>query len=306
MSSHEPVSIRINGKRQLAKRDRLKARSELAASLDEAAIRYDEQSEKPHEVNVYERTYETKPARKRYSHFKPFLIAAASATVVGILFGFVMLNIISDLDQSQVSEPVSLSAPVTNVSEGTDDISSMSEENQREQTVSLSSFTFPSLAAYVVQVGIFSTEEQAKVIKTNLKEQGFSAFIWEKGGKYYTFAGLSSTEKGAEQTAQLLKTSGVETYVKEWKVAGMQKETTSSEEEWIKNGVHLFQEHVTTVQDQKELSDYQQWLKSRPDRLSKNGKDFYGTVKLLFTESNQSRIETMFTFWKAYEQYLNG
>ncbi|TCT27134.1 sporulation related protein [Melghiribacillus thermohalophilus] len=302
MSSQRPVSITINGKRKVNEKDRIKAKSEVAASVEEAAIHYNEDEPETHEINIYERTYERKPLKRRYSHFKPFMIASISATVVGILFGLIMLKMIAEIGHSEATG--SAGDPSTQVLDQTGE-EKADHAQQNQQGSAMTESTFPEMAAYVVQTGIFSTKEQAETMKSSLADQGFSVSIWPKDGTYYTFVSLSNTKQDAEETAQTIQSKGFETYVKEWKVVGASVETTEQETSWMNQGISLFEDQLSHMNESDSISEFVQWLNRKPEQLSKRGQTFYESVRSSFENQDIDHTQKLFAFWMAYSDYLN-
>jgi N-acetylmuramoyl-L-alanine amidase len=73
----------------------------------------------------------------------------------------------------------------------------------------------PTGGLYYVQVGAFSSEDNAKEFAAKVEKDGFNTTIKNENGKYYVQCGAFSSEENAENLANLLKKEGYAVYIKQ-------------------------------------------------------------------------------------------
>lgn len=254
-----------------------------AASWSDAEVLPDsleEDQEAYHSVQEY---------RKRPPHPSRWKLvgSVASALVTGGMFGYIMLLLFNGGGMVPGSDPsVEEAVPVFKQSVGVDAISA--KENSVPVTV-IEAQVLPQ-TYYLLQYGVFSTPERALQAKEELLKAGIAA-----GGdtedQNRVYAGISPDREQAKLLSNQLKTQGVELYVRELELPGIEKAAYRGEGDKLTSFFQLSSSLVgklsglsstllgeggpSTVpaSDMKELNDlHQQWtqnITALPTGLSK-------------------------------------
>ncbi|PPQ45769.1 sporulation protein [Paenibacillus peoriae] len=254
-----------------------------AASWSDAEVLPDsleEDEEAYHSVQEY---------RKRPPHPSRWKLvgSVASALVTGGMFGYIMLLLFNGGGMVPGSDPsVEEAVPVFKESVGVDAISA--KENSVPVTVIEAQV--PPQTYYLLQYGVFSTPERALQAKEELLKAGIAA-----GGdtedQNRVYAGISPDREQAKLLSNQLKTQGVELYVRELELPGIEKAAYRGEGDKLTSFFQLSSSLVgklsrlsstllgeggpnrVPASDMKELNDlHQQWtqnITALPTGLSK-------------------------------------
>lgn len=176
-------------------------------------------------------------SNKSNRSIKPMLVAVISALLIGSMLGFIMIKMITNIDLNVKNDPVTANAGL-NDDENKDDT-----DDQTDLKVS----HIDKLNAYVLQVGVFSKIENAKEWENKFKEAGFKALIWERESQYFLLAGIAGTEEQARVMSTEMKDANFDVFVKEWETNKTEKEFTSEEEKWILSFVKYWNETVESL-----------------------------------------------------------
>lgn len=337
MDKHNKISVRINGEDTYLERDHegkekkvkaQKVKDELFVAKEEQASAIEEwmeeqekkkqtgEDEDEEEIPVIERSY---PSKKRSfslpSEMKQLLIAAASAILVGTVIGFIMIRIFGGIDGTADNAQPAMPALQT----GTAQNGEGTAAGGTAQAVA-----FPDVSAFVVQAGIFSTEEKAKTWSQNLSDKGLEGFIWPRDGQFYLFAGVASSKENGEKIATYLKDQGFETFVKEWHVASGERKVAQAEGKWIQSGMESWKGILpitTALMDtgggaiSDVTSKVKAWKQAIPNEASERtapiqeGFNQFGKAAETFQQNKSTQglwnMQTsMLSIWYAYEQYM--
>ena len=183
------IIIKVNGKEQ-------PYTTATSALLEWSSDDRDERYEKQNDSLQFET--DSKRYKKR-SPWRSFLLAIALAIVLGTSFGLFVLTII----------PTTESAPST---------VTLQQEQKEEGSVVQRTETF-----FVIQGGVFQTDEAAKAYIQKIKAQHRPS-VTVGTQPVYVFLGMALTKEEAKQLASLYEPLGIETYVKPWDVSLNEKE----------------------------------------------------------------------------------
>lgn len=144
--------------------------------------------------------------RRNFFHtFSSLLFSIAFAIGLGIAFGLILLNFISAKETPATTE--STTAPNTEA------------PTNQSNNGTTNPVIFPAFSTYIIQGGIFSNQEAANTLSTQLSEKGIpSEILMMDDGSYYVFLGLASTETEAKQLAGILKEKGAEVFTKPYEL----------------------------------------------------------------------------------------
>ncbi|KGX88076.1 SPOR domain-containing protein [Pontibacillus marinus] len=270
MDKGNKISVRINGEdTYLDRKEGSEAQKEVQLAQDEQASAIEdwmEEQEKQkknasndhdsnsNDISVLERTYPVKNNRFGVPKtIKRMIMAGASAVLIGVALGYMMLRIFAGMESPEASSSTAYQDDVTQQEaasgkETTNEDSStkgeaVTDKGNGGQAVAASktTMTFPTVSAFVVQAGIFSTKEKAEIMQSAIATKGFKTYVWPRDGQFYLFAGVAGSKAEAEEMATLLKAQEVEVYVKDWNVSGTEKNVAQPEGKWVQTGANEWQ-----------------------------------------------------------------
>ncbi len=197
------VTIKINGEPKLyaEKKDTPIISENAEAAAQESS---DESFDwvLPNEItpsSVPKKVKKIYPHQRRKIQLKTPIILAIVAVVVGTSLGLLVIQTITS--EQIVSEPVDqgvpAAAPVTEPTTPT-----TAEGNMTVQT-------------FLVQGGVFSTEESAKEVQALIHEKNLPAQLFQIDKNYYIFLGVAENLEGAKELALNYKTHDVDVFWKE-------------------------------------------------------------------------------------------
>ncbi|AZB43805.1 hypothetical protein CEF21_16655 [Bacillus sp. FJAT-42376] len=156
-----------------------------------------------------------KGGQDRLFPIKQFLFTVIVAVVLGISFGFIALNVISNDDMPAAAQPSEGGGEAAGTGTG-------SVQNGETPPAAANKGASGKMATFVVQNGKFSSRSSADQIADEMKGKGFAAVVREEGGAYFVYGGMGfSKEETASlsknyQTLQMEAWGGKQT---EWKIA---------------------------------------------------------------------------------------
>lgn len=216
------------------------------------------------------------------------------AVIVGTIFGMTMLKIVSP-DEMQADGSI----PSTGVS---------SENNSGAAANGGKEFQLPALTTYVVQAGIYSSEETALSEQERLRGQGLPAQAVDMSGigmegKYALFVSISGSINEAKKISQDLSAAGTETFAKEVSFSGKTiAGITAEEAKLLALSPQLFQT-MNSTEDSKEA--FEQLEKIDKEQLQNDKvKQIYGALTAAATEYKKITDKPDRETEKALQQYL--
>lgn len=198
MDKKDRVTIKINGqpKTYVEKKDEpIQMENDEAAAVESPDESFDWilpnemiPSSMPKKVNIHHK--KTFPI-----HLKVPIILAIAAVVVGTSLGLIVIRTITT--EHTVSEPVE-----PNTQQVVAPVKEPSTENRTVQ-------------AFLVQGGIFSTEESAQAVQAQVRDKNIPAEVFKVDNNYYIFLGAAETLDATKELALRYKTSNIAVYWKE-------------------------------------------------------------------------------------------
>ncbi|HZG71043.1 MAG TPA: hypothetical protein VEY51_05825 [Chondromyces sp.] len=138
------------------------------------------------------------------------MLVIASAMVIGILFGYGMIKVVTQ------KEPA---GPVTNVLQ--DETAPTKQDQPDGQAVppaenpsNAAAVTIPEFTTGIIQGGVFNTEESANKIQQTFKEQQIPAVRIQHEGQYLLVVGLAENLETAKLTGSAYKEQGADVFAK--------------------------------------------------------------------------------------------
>ncbi|MGG4491695.1 hypothetical protein [Metabacillus idriensis] len=130
--------------------------------------------------------------------FKQYAVTIILAIVLGVSFGFVALNFISNED---------LPAALQQAGAETEQASSQPDSKDGAAGSGEASADFQ---LFFAQIGKFSTEDGAKTTASELKSKGFPAIAVEEEGSYFVYGGVGNAKQETDGLSNVYKTSAIE------------------------------------------------------------------------------------------------
>lgn len=207
-------------------------------------------------------------SRKKY---KPVILSVLSAAVIGVFLGFIMLNVIVDLNNNQSEGDMNAPASTADIDD---------QAVTREKTTAI----FESLHAYVLQGGVFSDKANANEMVDAFAKAGFSSIVWKRDEAYHVFIGISGAKKQMESQIEELNDNGLDVYIKEWKTPEAELQLYEKEYEWLVSIRDQWHTSLKSINDQAGVSwgDWKTLLDNHPET---NGSlhEFYRQLEELVT-----------------------
>ncbi|MEI3596555.1 MULTISPECIES: SPOR domain-containing protein [unclassified Oceanobacillus] len=171
---------------------------------------------------------------KDKSWLAPVFLTILSAGVIGTVLGIFIINLFTGIENEQTGEDPSPSTAVT----------AQETDNQVKAEQQL-----PTLAAYVLQAGLFEEKANAEEWQQSYMSAGEPAFIWERDGQYFLLIGIFHTEEQAKQRAVELQGEGFDVFVKEWQTNEKELNLTEGASEWVNQLGQVWEEALTAKEN---------------------------------------------------------
>ncbi|GAA0294820.1 hypothetical protein GGQ92_000720 [Gracilibacillus halotolerans] len=249
------------------------------------------------EENVFQRDYlptEPEPVHKKKSSFfqkyKSFILSAVTAIVIGTGLGIMIMKMFIDLD------PEAFSASENDANHSVA-IANEAVSNTESTQVRLQ---IPTLQGYVIQAGVFSSEENAKnFFDSHLASFNLPYSIWYHEEMYYIFVHLAGTEAGSKEFHQADLENNENFYSgKLWTTAEFSIDIDEASSDWLT----AFPEVFTTTLSEGNTTAWEQWLEKKPENPHSSLEDFV-TQSLAVAEKN-SEAEKMVQVLEAWKSLV--
>lgn len=145
-------------------------------------------------------TFSSNTKKKNGRPLGPILISAAFAILIGTTIGVVMLKLV-------LTKP----SDKTVTTELTEVINKpASTDTKTTEGKNTSSAVIPQITTYVIQGGVFSSEEGVKETSSSLTSKSVPTQSVEMDGKYYLFLGVADSIETAKALGGQYKANGIE------------------------------------------------------------------------------------------------
>lgn len=274
----EKNSIKEVDENQFFQSDRDDARNETAASQESADDSFDwilpdpieeevvkeykiaSKQPKKQKKNIGISVWNPKNSRKNRLYSTIF-ITTFFAVILGTVFGVTILKFVTADTDSTVTANSKVSPPPVKTEEGKGTGSASANLN--------------SISAFVVQNGIFTTEDAAKERVNLLSGQGISAEIFPVNGQFAIYLGTAGSIEEAKEISNTLKSKGVEVFAKPVEIpGGMAEKVTTEEAKLLEKAPEIYSilssGNAATPETQKKMVEYQVMLSEIPDKTIKD------------------------------------
>ncbi|WP_053219024.1 hypothetical protein [Virgibacillus senegalensis] len=305
MDKHKPITVRINDNKRKpvnAKQHDHPEASDKTVNEQAAALEKNLQGSSSPLFNspIEDGTSEwyqrkTSVNKKVPRIFKVFIFAAISALMIGLTLGFIMLRMFAGIDESGDPQAV----PSSYTSSQNDNPSAGAEQDSSAETGQ------NGMTAFVVQGGVFSSNDKAEAWQKNFTDAGFPSMIWERDGQFYLFAGVADTEAAAKKIASAMTEKELETYVKPWQAETVGKNLAEGQAEWLQQFTILWQKSVST--GEIKATEWNDWLKLLPEDASEPLVQLHDQAEKMAADASdlspkEGRIALLSLWKKATEQ----
>lgn len=170
--------------------------------------------------------------KKKKGPIKPIFFTVAFAVLIGLTFGAVMLKLVLTDKPVVTSADPQLGGKPAGENTG---------KEKPGKTAAAASAKLPSLSAFVVQEGVYSTKDAASQVQTKLEAKAVPSAILEMDGKYMLLIGLAGTLEDAKEIGASMKGKGIDFYAKEMALAEREAgKATASEKEFLAKAPEIY------------------------------------------------------------------
>lgn len=213
------------------------------------------QAKKP-KKNIGISVWNKKPTRNNRLYSTIF-ITVFFAVLLGTAFGVTILKFVT-ADTEQVAPAVTKVNPE-------------SEKPDTGTGTAKDSVELNQISAFVIQNGIFTTEEAAKERVNLLAGQGVVAEIFPVNGQFAIYLGMAGSIEDAKQTSNTLKDKGIEVFAKPVEITGgTAAEVTAEEGKFLEKAPEIYGILSSGKADSpeviKKVVEYQIMLSEIPDK----------------------------------------
>jgi stage II sporulation protein B len=181
------------------------------------------------------------PSLKKHLHnqktapFKSVFLSVLMAIIIGTSFGFVVLKLVIS-DGAITGE-----APVANPQETTPDNNSNPATNTSTESLALT-----AIDTFIIQGGVFSSVDSAKLEQQKVQELGVPAQVIETNGQALLVLGVADSIANAKAIGTGIKEKGIDMFAKPYTFSGKElKELTPTESTLLKSAPGLYNSLVT-------------------------------------------------------------
>jgi len=235
--------------------------------------------------------------KKLIIKFKPLITTISLALIVGSIFGFVMLKIFGTIDNGMATPG---NNPVVNL----DKASEKDDEIEDKDNIEL-----PIIQAYILQGGVFSSEENAEEFAREYQENDIPTMIWPRENEYFLLLGVAHTLEKGEKLASRIEEEDLEVFVKEWATPAREISLTSNEKEWINSFQNLLTSSIQELDEQENdsISSLEKLLADLPDD-SASLESFKESIQAIFNKVKEDgrslTQEDLLKMWLQYELFI--
>lgn len=169
---------------------------------------------------------------------KQMTIAFTTALLLGLLFGFFVLEMVKK--ETEVQSTLIQASAVT-------------VDDPLEQQ------KLPRIDLQIIQAGVFETEDNAKVWEQKFRNLHLPVISWQRLEQYYLFVGIASSATSAENQMANAKELGVDVFTKEWHVKEKSLNLQAADYAWLTSFLTLWNESLELV-EQGEGLNISDWL----------------------------------------------
>lgn len=132
--------------------------------------------------------------------FKQYAVTIVMAIILGVSFGFIALNFISNDDLPAAFQP-----------DGSDTEQAAASENSKsgDQAVDPASAS-AEIQLYFAQIGKFSSKDGADATVTDLKDKGYPAIAVEEEGSFFVYGGVGNEKKETDGLSNVYLSDAIE------------------------------------------------------------------------------------------------
>lgn len=225
----------------------------------------------------------------------PFLTATFTAILIGLFVGLVMLNMFTKKEDHATTGDYQ---PVAH-----------EEVNDADQTQTEGKqSTLKQMNAYVLQLGVFSEQENANAWSDTYQLAGFPSIHFQRESQHFLFAGIAHTEEKAKELSAKLLNNDVEVYVKEWTTDEIEVELSAEESKWLSEFQELWGETLQSLNNQEGilLKEWSSLIEDHPLK-SEEITQLVKAIQLLIengdeVENDFEQQNDLLNIWKVYDE----
>ncbi|SDB95874.1 Sporulation related domain-containing protein [Pelagirhabdus alkalitolerans] len=212
---------------------------------------------------------------------KRIIVVISMSIVIGLAFGFLTMFIFLN---REIEDPLAFESDAT--------------ANQPKPDEQMEEMPLPKLTAYVIQLGLFETEESASEGVSDWQTKGYHPLKWETDEGFRLFLSAYSSKEEAKNAQEALIDFDSSTYVRNWESSSGLKQLSSQDEEWITSFLDQwpFQHSLSDLPDSNLFQPTHQFEDEKLQR-------FYDQVLSILSEYDDEGIIRL-NIMHAYHQFL--
>ncbi|OZI11298.1 hypothetical protein CEW92_12370 [Bacillaceae bacterium SAS-127] len=246
----------------------------------------------PEEVEKKEETISLKaslhPQQARRRVIGKLLFIIISAVLIGLLFGYAMVNIVTQKEESP--SKAMLTEP-------------KQQQKSTNSTAPTTASLLPPIETSIVQGGVFSKKATAEKVMKRMKEEGVVAGIVQKDEQFLVVLGVSSQLATAKQLGEAYRAEAADVYAKTTTISSSIK--TTGKESFAKAFSVIAEESAKTLiglpVDQAKLIEVEKELQAEKGTQKK---EVASLQRLLVDAVNQAKSDQSQTAKAAQEKLL--
>jgi|SRR5690625_327737 len=220
-----------------------------------------------------------------HRQFKPILYTVTASLCIGMLFGFIVLQMVGQEDEQKAE----------NIEATTLTTKNHTENNNNNNEVDLDTIT-----AFVHQGGVFSTAENAAEYGKQLEQANIPFITREEDGQHYIWLNIASSEQEAQQLATKMDEQEIDVFIKAWELPAQTVTIDDDATEWLV----LFHDLLSTSLQTTSIEEKEWQALIEDDALPEELSEWQATIQQIVFEEDDSDEQILLHSFVFYENVL--
>ncbi|GAA4066224.1 SPOR domain-containing protein [Amphibacillus indicireducens] len=230
----------------------------------------------------------SKHNRERKRWWTKLILTIGSAVLLGTAFGVLLLFIFGQ-EQEVPALQDSTGLP------SREQVNLTETDGQEVSTIELG-----ALSGYVIQVGAFQDQQQAKLAQEQFLADNYQTVIWQTETDFRVFLAAYPSIETAKQVSEQFIEAGYDVYARDWQSTAAEIE--GIDHDWVTEFQSLWQQSLTGYSELIEQG-WQTWLNVDQTELREPLQAFREKVASILTDFNeQTRPYDLLVLWHDYQQ----
>lgn len=165
---------------------------------------------------------------------KSIFTSVLLAIIIGTSFGFLVLKLV--ISDAKVEAPA-IVIPEETTTEKKDPVNTSQQQQLQLKPID----------TFIIQGGVFSSVDSAKIEEQKLKQKGIPTQVIEDNGKAILVLGVADSIVNAKAIASSLKASGIEVFAKPYSLPGKELQELTQVEVTLLNEAPVFYQELSSL-----------------------------------------------------------